>query len=119
MIERIDIYKAAENNKAIVDDIMVMVKKSDLDALETANQVLQDDKRVFVNECNELRKEKIKLKEQNQEMLEALIEIVSVDYYDFVHVGDYEEWRDTYKKELAIIEKVSGKTWEQIKAGKE
>jgi predicted RNA-binding protein with EMAP domain len=39
-IERINIYKAAENNKAVVDDIMVMVKKADLDKLELDIEVL-------------------------------------------------------------------------------
>lgn len=62
--------------------------------LEQKNEILKDDKRVFINECNELRIKKIKLEQEKAELIELIKKIkngnnilqagVSIKCYDII-----------------------------------
>ncbi len=63
--------------------------------------------------CTVKRTDLDALEAENHEMLEALIW-----FCKRVELGEVRS-RRTYAKYKELIEKVSGKTWEEIKAGKE
>lgn len=96
-IERFVVWEPSDeakhcNHQAVISQKKCMVKITDLDRLEA----------------------------ENQEMLEALIDAVQ-RFYDYEMSVDTDapyEHRRAMKFYLKVIEKATGKTWEQIKAGK-
>lgn len=109
-IERINIYKAAENNKAVVDDTMVMVKESDLDELEQENKLFYENWQAFVAIANEQRIARVAIRQQRDDAIEALIELSRFPLT--------EDDKFTNKHYKGICEKITGQTWEEIKEGK-
>ena len=65
------------------------------------NKVLEEDKKIFIKECNVLRIRSIKLEQQNKEILDMLIS-ACID----------ENWSGDQAYEL--IEKIKGKPIEEV-----
>jgi hypothetical protein len=70
-------YLKCLNSKSFeTDDLLILSSKAInyIIDLEQLNTVLEDDKRIFIAECNELRIKKIKLEQEKAELIEFVIE---------------------------------------------
>ena len=108
-----EIVKVLNNNGYVI----VRQKKIDEGHREIENQYNFID---YLQAYVEAQQKKIdELEAENQEMLEALIDAVQ-RFYDYEMSVDTDapyEHRRAMKFYLKVIEKATGKTWEQIKVG--